>query len=229
MDSCWSLLCLGFILPAATGARRLIDRKALNKYLRYGFIENLDTVRHIRVGTFWKIELSVTPITWLSPIVFFILGMALNIDRLVKSPLETLYHVWVFVIGVEISTLIHALGHILGGKLVRSPMNELLLTATRGVNIYHGDQAAISRFVHIRRAMGGPTLNLVVYGLITQLLLYRGVGFSSDLLAAIASTSLFMGAAGFLPLPSVDGQVIWREVLHWVYAATGSMRKKTAK
>ncbi len=200
----------------ATGARRLADRKALNKYLRYGFIENLDTVRHIAVGKFWGIELSITPITWLSPIVFFAFGAVLGTFEPRMTLTQTLYHTGVFVIGVEISTLIHALGHILGGKLVRSPMNELLLTATRGVNIYHGDQAAIPGFVHIGRAMGGPTLNLLVYGVMMQLLLYRGVGFSSDLLAAIASTSRFMGAAGFLPLPSVDGQVIWREVFHWL-------------
>ncbi len=200
----------------ATGAGLSSDRKDLNKYLRYGFIENLDTVRHIAVGKFWGIELAITPITWLSPIVFFAFGAILATFGPRMTLTQTLYHTGVFVIGVEISTLIHALGHILGGKLVRSPMNELLLTATRGVNIYHGDQAAIRGFVHLGRAMGGPTLNLLVYGVMTQLLLYRGVGFSSDLLAAIASTSCFMGAAGFLPLPSVDGQVIWREVFHWL-------------
>ena len=63
-------------------------------------------------------------------------------------------------IGVEISTLVHALGHILGGKLVRSPMDELLLTATRGVNIYSGDQRDVRSFVHLGRALGGPVLNL---------------------------------------------------------------------
>jgi len=57
---------------------------------------------------------------------------------------------------------------------------------------------------------------LLIYGVMMQLLHYSGVGFRSDLLASIASTSLFMGAGGFLPLPSVDGQVIWREVFHWL-------------
>jgi len=201
----------------ATGAKRSNDLKALNKYLRYGFIENLDTVRHIPVGKFWGIELSVTPITWLSPIVFFGLGAVLSTVEPGMNLIQTLYHVGVFVIGVEISTLIHALGHILGGKLVHSPMDELLLTATRGVNIYHGDQDTIPGFVHLGRATGGPVLNLLIYGVIMQLLHdSSGAGFRSDVLAAIASTSLFMGAGGFLPLPSVDGQVIWREVFHWL-------------
>jgi len=186
----------------------------LNHYLRYGFIENLDSVRHIPLGKFWNIKISITPITWLSPIVFFGLGLVLNLSGLIHKPVDTFYHIGVFVIGVEISTLIHAFGHILGGKLVRSSMDELLLTATRGVNIYHGDQSLVQNFVHLGRASGGPILNLLIYVMVLQLLPHSGVGFRTDVLAAIASTSLFMGAGGFLPLPSVDGQVIWREVFH---------------
>jgi len=216
MALCWSLLFWAYTWLAAIGVRHSNNRETLNKYLRYGFIENLDTVRHIPLGKFWNIKLSVTPITWLSPIVFFSLGTALNRQMLQKSMIETFYHAIVFMIGVEISTLIHALGHVLSGKLVRSPMDELLLTATRGVNIYHDHQKAIPSFVHVGRATGGPILNLIAYGTMLQVLHYSGVGFASDVLTAIASTSLFMGAGGLLPLPSVDGQVIWREVFYWL-------------
>jgi hypothetical protein len=188
----------------------------LNKYLRYGFLEDLDTVRHIPLGTFRGIRLSVTPLIWLSPFIFFLLGLFLNSLRPGLEWTETFYRAGVFVIGVEISTLVHAFGHILGGKLVRSPMDELLLTATRGVNIYHGDQASIPSAVHLGRAMGGPVLNLLIYGLMLPLLPNSSVGWGTDLLASVASTSLFMGAGGFLPLPSVDGEVIWREVFHWL-------------
>jgi len=161
--------------------------------------------------------------------VFFGLGLALNLPGLINKPVDTFYHAGVFVIGVEISTLIHAFGHILGGKLVRSPMDELLLTATRGVNIYHGDQSLVQSSVHVGRASGGPILNLLIYAVMLQLLPHRGVGFGTDVLAAIASTSLFMGAGGFLPLPSVDGQVIWREGFQWLQGVTRSMGKNTAK
>jgi hypothetical protein len=187
----------------------------LNKYLRYGFIEDLDRVRHIRLGKFWGVEVSVTPLTWLSPFVFFSLGLLLNAPGPRMSLTESIYRAGVFVIGVEISTLIHALGHILGGKLVRSPMDELLLTATRGVNIYFGDQKALPGFVHLGRAMGGPVLNLLAAGLVSALQNFAGIGFTADLLASIISTSLFMGIGGFAPLPSVDGEVIWREVVLW--------------
>jgi hypothetical protein len=188
----------------------------LNRYLLYGFIENLDTVRHVRLGKFWGVDVSVTPITWLSPFVFFCLGLLLNAPGQGMALAESLYRAGVFVAGVEISTLIHALGHILGGKLVRSPMDELLLTATRGVNIYHGDQSSIPSVVHLGRAMGGPLLNLLIYGVMLQLSSISGTGLMTDLLGSVASTSLFMGVGGFAPLPSVDGEVIWREVFHWL-------------
>jgi hypothetical protein len=184
----------------------------LNRYWRYGFIEDLETVRHIRLGKFWGIDISITPITWLSPAVFFLLGLLLNRIKPGMSLNETLYRAGVFVIGVEISTLVHALGHILGGKLVRSPMDELLLTATRGVNIYLGDQDALRGYVHLGRALGGPALNLIVAGAVIGILAYVESGLGADILASIISTSLFMGVGGFAPLPSVDGQVIWREV-----------------
>jgi len=43
-------------------------------------------------------------------------------------------------------------------------------------------------------------------------------GFSSDLLASLSSTNLFFGFGGFAPIPSVDGEVIWRELLRPVFS-----------
>jgi hypothetical protein len=187
----------------------------LNGYWRYGFIEDLDTIRHIRLGKFWGIGVTVTPLAWLSPAVFFLFGLLLNGIRPGGSLSETLYSAGVFVIGVEISTLVHAFGHILGGKLVRSPMDELLLTATRGVNMYLGDQEALRGYVHLGRALGGPVLNLLVAAAVLAVQPYIEPGLGLDSLASILSTSLFMGVGGFAPLPSVDGQVIWREVFRF--------------
>jgi hypothetical protein len=158
----------------------------------------------------------VTPLTGLGPFVFFFLGLLLNALRPGVGLTGILYKAAIFVIGVEISTLVHALGHIIAGKLVRSPMDELLLTATRGVNIYLGDQNALPGFVHLGRALGGPLLNLFAAALVLRLQAFTAGGLATDLLASIVSTSLFMGVGGFAPLPSVDGQVIWREVSRWL-------------
>lgn len=184
----------------------------MHRYLKFGWIENLDTVRHIPLGRFLGVTVSVTPTLWLSPFVFFSIGILQNLAPNV-TPNQLMYLALVNLCGIEVSTLIHQLGHILGGKLVGRPMNELLLTATRGYNIYCGDQSQTTSYVHLGRALGGPILNLVVGHSLAAMLLVVPSGLLYDLLASLASISLFFGYGSFLPLPSVDGWVIWREAL----------------
>jgi hypothetical protein len=123
-----------------------------------------------------------------------------------------------FCIAVEVATVVHVLGHIFGGKLVHSPMDQLLVTATRDVNVYHGDQNVFPGHVHMARAIGGPILNLLVAWLCLAGGEKIATGFGADLLGMLASVNLFFGWGGFLPLPSVDGIVIWREILRPILA-----------
>lgn len=190
----------------------------MHRYLRFAILENLDTVRHIPVGRVWGVPVSVTPWIWLHPVVFSGLHLALGALGPRQTLAEALQSSVAFVVGVAVGTLVHALGHIVGGQLVRSPMDELLLTATRGVNLYHGDQSAVPGRVHLGRAVGGPALNLLFAGLLAAglgWLLPGGVGgLLGQTLNSVVSTSLYIGLGGLLlPLPSVDGWVIWREVL----------------
>lgn len=185
----------------------------MSKYLKYGIIEDVDTVRRIPIGKFWGVNLLITPITWLGPFVFFGLHFLLNLLRPDLSLTERLYQSLLFTIAVEITTVLHAFGHILSGKMVHSAMDELLITATRDVNLYHGDQRLVPGYVHLVRSLGGPLFNLLVAGVCLMLAPALAPGFRSDLLASLISTNLFFGFGGFVPLPSVDGEVIWRELL----------------
>jgi Zn-dependent protease len=117
-----------------------------------------------------------------------------------------------FTIAVEIATVLHALGHIVSGKLVGSAMNALLITATRDVNLYDGDQSAIPGRVHLGRALGGPLGNLLIAGICLGFGPLLASGLGADLAASLISVNLFFGLGGLLPLPSVDGEVIWREL-----------------
>lgn len=197
----------------------------MSKYLKYGIIENVDTVRRIPIGRFWGVNLLITPITWLGPFVFFGLHFLLNLLDSHPSITERLYQSLLFTIAVEITTVLHAFGHILSGKMVHSAMNELLITATRDVNLYHGDQSLIPGHVHLVHSLGGPVFNLLVAGLCLISVPSVSPGFQSDLLASLISTNLFFGFGGFVPLPSVDGEVIWRELLRSISARLKS--KKT--
>jgi Zn-dependent protease len=185
----------------------------MSKYLKYGIIEDIDTVRRIPIGRFWGVNLLITPITWLGPFVFFGLHLFLNLFNFQLSVTDRLYQALLFTIAVEMTTVLHAFGHILSGKMVHSAMDELLITATRDINLYHGNQDLVPGPVHLARSLGGPVFNVFIAGLFLLLATSVAPGFWSDLLARLISTNLFFGFGGFLPLPSVDGEVIWRELL----------------
>jgi Zn-dependent protease len=159
----------------------------------------------------------VTPLTWLSPFVFFALHILLNLLNSHLSLTDRLYQALLFTIAVEITTILHAFGHILSGKMVNSAMDELLITATRDVNLYHGDQSLIPGHIHLIRSLGGPIFNLLAAGMCAIFATVVAPGFWSALVTSLVSTNLFFGLGGFLPLPSVDGEVIWRELLRPVY------------
>lgn len=197
----------------------------MSKYLKYGIIENVDTVRRIPIGRFWGVNLLITPVTWLGPFVFFALHFLLNLLNSHLNITQRVYQSLLFTVAVEITTVLHAFGHILSGKLVHSAMDELLITATRDVNLYHGDQRLLPSHVHLVRSLGGPVFNLFVAGACLLFAPLTVPGFWSDLLASLISTNLFFGFGGFVPLPSVDGEVIWRELLRSISARLKS--KKT--
>jgi hypothetical protein len=196
----------------------------MSKYLKYGIIENVDTVRRIPIGRFWGVNLLVTPITWLGPLVFFGLHFLLSLLHPNLSLSERIYQSLLFTIAVEMTTVLHAFGHILSGKMVHSAMDELLITTTRDVNLYHGDQSAIPGHVHLVRSLGGPVFNLLIAGLCLIFAPLLSPGFWSDLVASLISTNLFFGVGGFIPLPSVDGEVIWRELLRPIASRWKSKR-----
>src|SRR4051812_5389182 len=98
--------------------------KPMHKYLKFGWLDNLDTARHIALGKVWGVSICVTPTIWLFPIVFvclrlatYALGKPLSFDARV-------YDAIAFTIGVAIFTLVHSFGHIASGKLASSAMDE---------------------------------------------------------------------------------------------------------
>ena len=187
----------------------------MSKYLKYFILEDLDTVRKIRIGSFWNVSLLITPLTWLSPFVFFGLHFLLNLLDTRLTLNERLFQSIYFVIAVELTTAIHAFGHILSGKLVHSAMDELLITATRDVNLYHGDQSKVPGYVHLVRSLGGPLINVLVGVVCILIASSISPGFWTGVNNSMVSTNLFFGLGGLLPVPSVDGQVIWREIINW--------------
>ncbi len=188
----------------------------MSGYLKYGIIEDIDTVKRIPIGHFWDVTFLVTPITWLSPFVFFGFHFILNLVNYKLGLVERLYQALFFTIAVEIAIVVHAFGHILSGKIVRSAMDDLLITATRDVNLYHGDQNLVPGYVHLVRSLGGPILNLIAAGIFYAFSPAPAQDFLNGLNASLISTNLFISLGSFLPIPSVDGSVIWREIIRFI-------------
>jgi Zn-dependent protease len=136
--------------------------------------------------------------------------------NLVNNPLdltERIRQAGIFTIALEITILFHSFGHILSGKMVHSAMDELLIASTRHVNLYLGDQSLVPGSIHVIRSLGGPLFNILVAGLCYILKPIMPAGLPSMLLASLISVNLFFGLGGLLPIPTVDGEVIWREII----------------
>jgi Zn-dependent protease len=110
---------------------------------------------------------------------------------------------------------LHEIGHILSARLVQGPMSEVFIPAIRPLTLYH-DTLEPSKRVHLGRALGGPVLNLTL-GVLTLLVWQatRGAWAQPWLTAVLAFllVNLLYGVGSLLPIPSVDGEIIWRELL----------------
>ena len=102
-----------------------------------------------------------------------------------------------------LSNYAHSIGHILAGRLVGAPMNELIVTATRQVNAYFGDQSGYPTSTHITRALGGPVGNALVA--LVAVVAWTLTDSESEALrdASIANAGIALMA--MLPMESVDG------------------------
>lgn len=165
--------------------------------------EDLDTVPRRHLFTLFGVPWNATPTAWMGQVIFFAVSIvvALAFGQSILTGIA-------FWIVLELSYFFHDVGHVLGGKAVGSPMDEALITTIRHVNYYRGVQD-FPKQVHLGRALGGPLLNATV-GLI-MLTLWQSTDSPVFLFAVFINLGVF-GLASLLPLPSIDGEIIWREL-----------------
>lgn len=165
--------------------------------------EDLDTVPRRHLFTLLGVPWNATPTAWIGRLVFLSTGVVLAL--MFGQPILTGI---AFGIVIELSYFLHDIGHVLGGKAVGKPMDEALITTIRHVNYYRGLQD-FPKQVHLGRALGGPIFNASI-GL-AMLLIWQGMGSPIVLFAVFMNLGIF-GLGSLLPLPSIDGEVIWREL-----------------
>lgn len=174
-----------------------------------GVIEDIETTPRRTLFHLMGVPFKITPLGWLGTVQPFLGGVVLGIILSIgdSGGAMALNGLWVGVLVVA-SVYMHSIGHIVGGKLVNAPMDELLLTMTRQVNVYRGPQDFPSK-VHLARAMGGPIGNIVL-GVV---LLGGWLIFGSLPLVVIGAGNIVGGlGAALAPIPTVDGEILYREL-----------------
>jgi len=160
--------------------------------------------------TFLGTEWQATPYAWLSLPFWCLLGIltALVGERGTSTDGRLLVGLGYGVL-LSLTNVIHSLGHVVASKLIGAPMDAILMTATRNINLHLRDQSGYAKGIHIGRALGGPLLNIAV-GLICFAI---GSLSQTEWLAAFALFNVVIGIFTLFPLPSIDGWVIWGELL----------------
>jgi hypothetical protein len=88
-----------------------------------------------------NVPFTATQTAWLGLIPFLIIGILVAFATLSdESVIARLFFGIVYGLLIEVAYLLHDIGHIIGGRVAGSAMDENLLTNTRHVNIYHGIQ-----------------------------------------------------------------------------------------
>lgn len=163
-----------------------------------------------RLFTLLGVRWEAAPYAWVSVLLFAVIGVVI---ALVMEPGASFLTTVLTGVGygllIYLTYILHGVGHSIGGKIVGAPMDANLITPIRHVNIYTGDQSAYPRHVHIGRALGGPASNLLAG--IAALGVWTLAGGSGLWLFSVAN--LITGVAALLPIPAIDGWVVWGELL----------------
>lgn len=172
--------------------------------------EHIETTPRRQLFRFQGVEVMATPYAWLCPVSYCALGGLVSFGQ--QSEHTFLTRV---VVGLEFGVLLyitnvcHSLGHILAAKVVGAPMEILLLTATRDVTLYKMDIQTPSKWMYIGRSLGGPVANLLI-GVASLAAWYM---LSAEWWLFLAIFNIAIGLWTLCPVPSMDGWVIWGEVV----------------
>ena len=168
------------------------------------------TVEHLGSGgkelvTLFGVKYVATRWAWVNVALTLVCGVAVARVFHGELPLpRQLLAGLAFAILIQLGMACHGLGHVLSSRLVGAPMQSLVMTATVSVARYE-DRGPLPRRVHIGRALGGPALNLALAAAALTVWSVEGGAF----VAFFGVLNALLGVVTVLPIPSLDGAVIW--------------------
>jgi hypothetical protein len=166
------------------------------------------------LGTFGGLRLSASP----SAVVgLLVLAAVLTLVGLLLLDLAAAQAVLFGLLGTLLhflSELAHQFGHAWAARRTGYPMTGVRFWTIFGASLYPADEPALPAAVHIRRALGGPPVSLLLAVLALPLVLaLRSSGGLAWWLALLffLENLLVFGLGAFLPLGFNDGSTL----LYW--------------
>ena len=178
-------------------------------YVLEGYSEKFDgRAGTRRLFSAFGFEWRGTPTWWIQPL--WILGAGLiagaALERSAGWDRKLLTGV-ICAIVIAASMVWHQVGTFVVATLLKAPFQSVVVTPTLDYQIY--DEQSQSSRVHLLRALAGPASNLLLGVLF---LLVMAVRPRSSLLWFAAILNLVFTVAALMPIPTMDGGVIWREL-----------------
>jgi Zn-dependent protease len=111
---------------------------------------------------------------------------------------------------IMLTLFLHTLGHVISSRMVGAPTDYVLMTATVTI-IQFDDTEELPSRIHVGRSLGGPIANIILGIIFFALSQKTGNHFVN----LFAWANIALGAVTILPIPTLDGPVIFRELINW--------------
>jgi len=173
-------------------------------------LESIDGAAERRLFSAFGVEFVRTRFAWLNIPLSAAVGVAV---ALLFAPVDgsagTLAAGLAYGALIFVASLAHSLGHVFSSRMASAPVEYVRLSATVATMRYT-DSSLLSGRVHVLRALGGPVVNLALG---VGALLLSAALLESHLLRFFGAVNLLFGAMTLFPIPSLDGAVIFRQLL----------------
>ena len=164
------------------------------------------------------LEWRLSPLTAVASLVvwlFFGIVLRLLTDAF---PLEALIFGLVAVLLYWLSVVVHQLGHSMAARMTGHPMRGVRVWLL-GTSLYPADEGSLPAEAHIRRALGGPVLSIILA--IVALLIALIFGPDSRMIhwtaiCLVALNVLIFGLGALLPISIADFNSDGATILHWL-------------
>jgi len=172
-------------------------------------VEDIHAPTRKRLFTFGGVSVEATRYAWLAVPGYIAVGVLFAaLGRFGGSLSTALLTGSALGAGLYLTNSIHSLGHIVAGRIVGSPMDVLLLTATRDVTLYASTTGSPTKRARIVRSLGGPVFNLLAGAAAFA----AAVIFTSEWVRFLSLANVAVGLWTLCPVPTLDGWVIWGQI-----------------